>query len=86
MYYTGGVFQQTCTYYDMLIYMLWSGYRGKYQIALKKSFIQTYERMVVQMDDRATENIIFDQGVRKYVRVTLIMTFDQVYVTNHNYN
>ena len=45
-----------------------------------------YKCMGVRTDERATETIIFDRGVRKYVRVTAIMTFDQVYVTDNNYN
>ena len=53
---------------------------------LKKGFKRTYKRMFVRTDERATKTIIFYQDVRKYVRVTAIMTFDQVYVTDHNYN
>ena len=34
--------------------------------------------MGVRMDERATETIIFDQGVRKYARVNAIMSSDQV--------
>ena len=34
----------------------------------KMASIRMYERMGVQTDERATETIIFDQGVRKYVR------------------
>ena len=56
------------------------------QLVLERAFIWTYECMGVRMDDRATKTIIFDQGVRKYVRVTAIMIFHQVYVTNHNCN
>ena len=66
--------------------MIWSKYRGIDQLVLKRDFIRTYERMGVQMDKRATETRIFDQGIRKYARVTAIMTFDQVYVTDYNYN
>ena len=36
---------------------------------LKKTPIRTYERMDEQTDERATETIIFDRGVHKYVRV-----------------
>ena len=42
--------------------------------------------MGVQMDERATETIIFDRGVRKYVRVSAIMNFDQVYIADHEFN
>ena len=41
--------------------------------------------MGVWTDGRATEIIIFDQDVHKYVRVTTIMISGQVYVTNHNF-
>ena len=40
--------------------------------------------MGVHTDDRVIKNIIFDRGLRKYVRVTAIMVFDQVYISNHN--
>ena len=43
----------------MLIYMLW----------IEKDFVQTYERMGVRTDEISTETIIFDRGVREYVRV-----------------
>ena len=66
--------------------MIRSEYRGIDKLVLERAFIQTYQCMGVWTYGRANETIIFDQGVRKYVRVTLIMTFDQVYVTNHNYN
>ena len=66
--------------------MLWSEYQVIDQLVFKRDFIWTYERMGVQMDERSTETIIFDQDVRKYFRVTAIMTSDQVYVTDHNYN
>ena len=56
IYYTGGVFQWTCTYHDK----------------------RTYER--------TTENIIFDLGVRKYVRVNDYDLWPGFYVTDHNYN
>ena len=59
MYYTGEVFQRMCTYYDMLINMIW----------FKNTFIRTYERMGVRTDERATDTIIFNQGVIKDVRV-----------------
>ena len=36
MYYMVEVFQQTYTYYDMLIYMLWSYYKGIDQFVWKK--------------------------------------------------
>ena len=62
MYYTVGVFQQTCTYYDILIYILWIDYRGIYQLVLKMAFIHTYERMGVRTDDRPTKTIIFDKS------------------------
>ena len=42
--------------------------------------------MGVRKDDRATETIIFYQDVHKYVRVTEIMIFDQVYITDYNCN
>ena len=57
--------------------MLWSEYQGIEQIVLKMSFIWTYERIGVRMDDRSTETLIFDQGVLKYVRITAIIIFDQ---------
>ena len=41
MYYAGRVFQRTCIYYDMFIYMLWSYYMVIYQILLKRAFIRT---------------------------------------------
>ena len=65
--------------------MLWSEYQKIDQIVLKRSFIRTYKRMGVQMDEISTKTIIFDQGVRKYVIVTEITTFDQVNATKHNY-
>ena len=42
--------------------------------------------MDVQTDKRTTENIIFDQGVRKYVRVKQSWNFTRFYITDHNYN
>ena len=42
--------------------------------------------MGVRTDDRATETIIFDLGVRQYIKVTAIMIFDQVYVTDYYCN
>ena len=42
--------------------------------------------MGIRKYERSTKTIIFDQGVRKYVMVTAIMTFEQVYIHNHNYN
>ena len=39
----------------------------------------TYESMCVQTDERETETVYFDQGMRKYIIVNAIMTFDQVY-------
>ena len=66
--------------------MIWREYQGIDQSVLKRAFIRTDKRMGVRKDERSTETIIFDQGVCKYVRVTVIMTFDQVYVTGHNYN
>ena len=62
-----------------------SYYRGIYQLLLKRSFIWMYKRMGVRTYGRATKHIIFDQGLCKYARVTEIMTFDQVYVTDNNY-
>ena len=56
------------------------------QLVLISAFKRTYENMGVQTDEIANETIIFYQGVRKYVIVNAIMNFDQVYVTNHNYN
>ena len=47
--------------------------------------MRTYERMVAMTNVRATETIIFYQDVHKYVRVTAIMIFDQVYVTDQNF-
>ena len=44
---------------------------------VKKAFIRTYERMGVWTDERSTETIIFDWGVRKYFRVNAIINFDQ---------
>ena len=76
MYYTGGVFQQTFTYYDMLIYMLWS----------EKAFIQTYDCMGVRTDEISTETIIFDRGVREYVRVNDYDLWPGFCVTEHDYN
>ena len=70
----------------MLIYIIWSDYRGMDQLVLKKVSIHRYKPMGVHTDDRSTETIIFERCVPKYVRVTAIMTFDQVYVTDHNYN
>ena len=57
--------------------MILSDYQGIYQLVLKRAFIRTYNNIGVQMDARATETIIFDQGVRKYVIVTAIMIFDR---------
>ena len=64
--------------------MLWDEYRGIEQLVSKREFIRMYELMGVRTDGRAIETIIFDQGVCKYVRVIVIMIFDQVYVTDHN--
>ena len=36
-------------------------------------------------DGRGTDTIIFDRGIRKYIRVTTINIFDQIYVTDHNF-
>ena len=36
---------------------------------VKKAFKRTYARMDERTDKRSTESIIFDRGVRKYVRV-----------------
>ena len=58
--------------------MLYSEYLGIYQNLLKRPLLLTYMRMGICTDDRATETIIFDGGVHKYVRVTKIMIFDQV--------
>ena len=66
--------------------MLYSEYRGIYQNLLKRPLMRTYERMGVRKDYRSTKTTIFDPGVRKYVRVTEIMIFDQVYVTDYNCN
>ena len=47
MYDTGGVFHRTCTYNDMLIYMLWSDYQGIDQLVLGKGLhtdVQAYGR------------------------------------------
>ena len=52
---------------------------------LKSDYIQKYERMGVRMYVRAMETRIFNRDVRKYVRVTTIMIFDKVYVTNHSF-
>ena len=37
-------------------------------------------------DERATETIIFDQGVRKYARVKNYDLWSGFYVTDYNYN
>ena len=66
--------------------MLLSDYQGKDQIFLKRAFIRKYKRTGLRMDDRANKTIIFDWGIHKYVKVTEIMTFGQVYVTDHNRN
>ena len=66
--------------------MLWSEYLGIDQLVLKKAFIWMYERMSLGKDDSATETIIFNQGVCTYFRVTAVMIFDQVYITDHNCN
>ena len=67
-------------------YMLCSEYQGIDQLVLKRAIIWTYKNMGVWTDDRSTETIIFDQGVRKYVRVTATVIFDQVYVSDYNCN
>ena len=64
--------------------MLWGKYRGIDQLVSKREYIHTYDLMGVRKDGRAIKTIFFDQGVRKYVRVTVIMIFYQVYVTDHN--
>ena len=66
--------------------MLWSEYQGIDQLVLKTAFIQTHGHMSVHTDDRVTETKVFDQGVRKYVRVTATRIFDQVYVTDYKCN
>ena len=66
--------------------MIWIDYQRIDQLVLKKDFIQTDECMGVRTDERSLKTIIFVRGVRKYVRVTLIMTFDRAYVTYHKYN
>ena len=66
--------------------MLWSEYKGIDQLVLNRDFIRTYKRMGVQTDERSTKTRSFDQCVRKYIIVTTIMNFDEVYVTDHNYN
>ena len=45
---------------------------------VKKALIQTYYYMGIGIDERSTETIIFDRGVRKYVRVNAIITYHQV--------
>ena len=47
--------------------------------------VWAYGRMGVRADGRATETIIFERDVRKYVRVTAIMIFDQFYITDHKF-
>ena len=54
-------------------------------LCCKGAFIRTYKNMGIQKDGRSTETIICDQYVRKYVRVTTIMIFDQVYITDNNF-
>ena len=63
--------------------MMWSENRGIYQLVLKRTLIRTHDRMCIRTYERDIEDIIFDQGVRKYVRVTAIVIFKQVYVTEH---
>ena len=75
--------------------MLWSEYQGIDSMHLlsgnmpscggKRASIRTYECMGIRMDGRSMETIIFDQDVCKYVRVTTITIFDQVYITGHNF-
>ena len=48
---------------------------------VKKAFIQSYELMGVKTHERATETIIFEQSMCKYVRVNKITTFDRVYTS-----
>ena len=52
---------------------------------VEKAFIRMHKRMDAQTYVRSTETVIFDQGVRKYVRFTAAMIFDKVYVTDHNF-
>ena len=54
--------------------MLWSEYRGIDQLVLERAFIQMYNIMDVSTDVRSNETKIFDQGVRKFAKVTTIMT------------
>ena len=58
---------------------------GNIPAFLEVASIWTYERMGIQADGRSTETILFDQDVVKYVRVTIITIFDQVYITDHNF-
>ena len=46
---------------------------------VKKAFIRTYEHMCIQKNERVTETIIFERGVRNYFRVNTTITFDQVF-------
>ena len=39
-----------------------------------------------RMDERTTETIIFDRGMRKYVRVNDYDLWPGFYVTDNNYN
>ena len=60
---------------------------GSYRCyGVKKSCIQTYELMDERTDERNIETIIFDQGVRKYVRVNDYDLWPGFNVTDHNYN
>ena len=65
--------------------LLWSEYQKIDQLVLKRPYIRTYERMDVRTYAGATENIIFDQGVQKYFRVTTTVVFDQFYISGHNF-
>ena len=44
-----------------------------------------YKRMEKRTDERTTETIIFDSGVRKYVRVNDYDLQPGFNVTDHNY-
>ena len=75
-------------FYGVIIkeYMICSEYQGIDRLVSKRAFIRTYKHIGVHMDDRATKTIIFDQGICKNVRVTAIMIFYQVWVTDYSCN
>ena len=56
-------------------YMLYINYQGIDRLVLKWALMWTYERMVIWTDDRDNKSILFEQGLRKYIRVTTIIIF-----------